>query len=363
MSPDQSNRETARRKQSRPSRAVGKAGQRAVEAVLEAAGLVVQRVEQDNDIGRDAFVDVVEGGDVTGGVISLQVKSGPSFAHKGNWLLPGDPEDFTLWRESTVPFFGVVHDPASGALRWVDLSTAARISDPYLSPIVKGPFGRNAVPVPDNNRLDLAAEPFIHAAAESVRRFRGLPTAALLSRDPEIVMIGITDVFAVGRHDPDAFLLLGALFHRLPVETRRDALAALAMCTRHPDVYWTRNNWIPETVKAEVRSRTNWTPPDIEAFLGMIDEDGIGRGTIGQDVFHVLEMDRCLADRLFETAVTRQRQDSVRLWAAVILVYQAQVDAPELVARLLRLAPDLAEQEMFAVLVDHLREWGSLDLF
>lgn len=363
MSAGQSEVTVPRRKQSRPSRAVGKAGLRAVESVLEAAGLVVQRVEQDNDIGRDAFVDVVEGGEVTGGVISLQVKSGSSFAHKGTWLLPGDPADFTLWRESTVPFFGVVHDPVSGALRWVDLSAAARISDPYLSPIVKGPFGRDAVPVPDNNRLDLAAEPFMRAAAESVRRFRGLPTSALLSRDPEIVMIGITDVFAIGRHDPEAFVLLGALFHRLPVETRRDALAALAMCARHPDIFWTRNNWIPDAVKAAVRSRTSWTPPDVDAFLGMIDEHGIGRGTIGQNVFHVLELDRCLADRLFETAVSKHRPKSVRLWAAIILVYQAQEDAPELVARLLRLAPDLTEQDLFVGLVDHVGEWGSLDLF
>ena len=122
------------RKQSRATRARGKAGQRAVEAVLESANLIVQRVESENDIGRDAFVDVVDGTDVTGGVISLQVKSGKSFYHKGQWVVPGEPEDFTLWRESTVPFFGVVHDPETGALRWVDLSYAARVSDDYVSP-------------------------------------------------------------------------------------------------------------------------------------------------------------------------------------------------------------------------------------
>lgn len=363
MSADGSDAAASRRKQSRPSRAVGKAGQRAVEAVLEAAGLVVQRVEQENDIGRDAFVDLVERGEITGGVISLQVKSGPSFVRNGTCMIPGDPEDFTLWRESTVPFFGVVHDPASGALRWVDLSSVAQIADSYLSPTVEGPFGKEAVLVPEDNRLDLSVEPFIRAAAASVRRFRGLPTSALLSRDPQIVEIGIADVFAIGRHDPNAFVLLGALFHRLPTETRPDALRALAMCTRHPDVFWTINNWIPEAVKTEARSRTTWAAADLDALLGMINDDGIARGTVGQDVFHVLELDRCLADRLFETVMSTHRPETVRAWAAIILAYLAQDDALELVARLIRLAPDLAQQELVVTLVDHLMERGWVDLF
>jgi hypothetical protein len=334
-----------------------------VEAVLEAASLVVQRVEAENDIGRDAFVEVVEGSDVTGGVISLQIKSGKSCFREGRWLLPGDPEDFTLWRESTVPFFGVVHDPVSGALRWVDLSDAARISDGYLRPIVAGPFGRQAVPVPDDNRLDLDIAPFLCAAKTSLRRFRGLPTAALLARDPEIVAIGITDTFAIGRHDPNAFLLLGALYHRLPDENRLDALSALAMATDHPDIFWTNNNWIPDAVKRIVHDRARWTPTDIDAFLGMIDENGIDRGTVGQDVFHVLQLDKWLDGRLFEIAISRQRPNLVRFWAAVILLYDAEDEAPPLLARLLRLAPDLAEVDSFVHLAEVIRELGYVSLF
>ena len=87
------------RKQARPTRARGKAGYRRLEAVLESANIVVQRVETENDIGRDAFVDIVDGTEVTGGVICVQVKSGrKSYFYDGNWLIPGKPADFTLWR-------------------------------------------------------------------------------------------------------------------------------------------------------------------------------------------------------------------------------------------------------------------------
>ncbi|MDE0778992.1 MAG: DUF4365 domain-containing protein, partial [Nocardioides sp.] len=129
-------RDLVQRKQSRPSRARGKEGYRRLESVLEAANIVVQRVETENDIGRDAFIDIVDGTAVTGGVVSVQVKSGPSFLHKGQWVIPGKPADFTLWRESTVPVFGVIHDPETDALRWIDLSHAAALAlDDYLSPV------------------------------------------------------------------------------------------------------------------------------------------------------------------------------------------------------------------------------------
>jgi hypothetical protein len=335
-----------------------------VEAVLEAANLVVQRVDPENDVGRDAFLDIVDGTDVTGGVISLQIKSGPSYFRGGQWVIPGDPQDFTLWRESTVPFFGVAHDPASNALRWVDLSYAARVSDPYLSPVVSGPYGKKAVPVPDANRLDVAVEPFLEAARTALRRWSGLPTTALLSEDPDTVAVGIADTFAVGRHDPDAFLLLAALFRRLPPDCRNLALSALAMATHHPDIFWSKSTWIPSTVTRAVEERCRWGGDDLEALLALIDdENGIARGTVGQSVFHVLELDKTVDDRLFELATNRGRPDAVRFWAAVILLYRAGDDAPPLLSRLLRRAPDLASVNNFEEVNSVIREFGYVSLF
>jgi hypothetical protein len=242
------------RKQSRPARARGKAGYRRLEAVLEAANIVVQRVETENDIGRDAFVDIVDGTDVTGGVICFQVKSGKSFLHQGQWVVPGEPADFILWRESTVPFFGAVHDPEDDALRWVDLSQAATMAvGAYVSPVISGPYGKPCVPVPGENRLDVDLAPFLEAAKTSLRHRSGSPAAALLAQNADTADVGIVDAFAVGRHDPTAFLLLAALFHRLPKACRRLAVVALAMTTLHPDVFWTKDNWIPTQVSTIVR--------------------------------------------------------------------------------------------------------------
>ncbi|MBT9275956.1 DUF4365 domain-containing protein [Phycicoccus sp. MAQZ13P-2] len=328
--------ESVERKQSRPSRARGKAGFRRLEAVLEGANIVVQRVEADNDIGRDAFVDIVSGTYVTGGVVCVQVKSGSSFFYKNQWVIPGKPADFTLWRESTVPVFGVVHDPRTDSLLWVDLSNAATMAmHDYLSPVVAGPYGKKAVPVPDSNRLDLEVATFIAAAEEALRRRSGSHIEALLSNDRARVDAGIADTFAIGRHDATAFLLLASLFQRLPKETRPFAVSTLAMATSHPDVFWTRENWIPESVRAALRQRLRWMDSDIVALLSEIDEFGIQRGTLGQTIYHVLELDPDFESKLPRIVLDRTVPDQARYWAAVISLYRAGDEAPEMLERLL----------------------------
>ena len=339
------------RKQSIPTRARGKAGHRRLEAILETANIVVQRVETENDIGRDAFVDIVDGTDVTGGVICVQVKSGKSFLYKGQWVVPGEAADFTLWRESTVPFFGAVHDPKDDALRWVDLSAAAMLAvDAHLSPVILGRYGKPSIPVPAENRLDVDLAPFLAAARTSLRRRSGSPAAALLAEDAETVEVGIVDTFAVGRNDPTAFLLLAALFHRLPKACRRLAVVTLAMTTLHPDVLWTKENWIPAHVSTTVRKRCRWTASDIAALLGEIDENGVERGSIGQTVFHVLNLDKDLQTKLFRVALDRVLPDSVRFWAAAILLYLAGESAPEVLNGLYETdRPDGSEEALFSV--------------
>jgi len=365
------------RKQARPSRARGKAGYRRLEAVLEAANLVVQRVETENDIGRDAFVDIVAGSDVTGGVVCVQVKSGPSYFWDGRWVVPGEPADFTLWRESTVPIFGVVHDPVTDTLRWVDLTKAAESAlDEYLSPVVKGPFGKASVPVPEVNRLDVDAQSFIAAAQTALRRRSGSHVAALLSDELTTVEAGIADTFAIGRHDPDSFLLLAALFHRLPNEVRRYAVEALAMATSHPDVFWSKDNWIPRSTSNVLRQRVRWTDADVVALLAEVDDNGFQRGTIGQSVYHVLDLDRGFESRLPRIALNRALTDDVRRWAVVLFLYRSGAEAPSALEALLgedrKLSSrdvlfqpwrDLHEIDHFEIITETIADFGQLDIF
>lgn len=342
-----------------------------MEELLESANLIVHRIEAENDIGRDLHVDVVEGTDVTGGVIGIQVKTGASFHHRGRWVLPGTPQDFVLWEESSVPMFGVVVDPSTRHARWVDLSGAAIAEkrnakpDPYAPFVVDGSYGKRAVVVPESNRLDLSLDYFIAAAMDALRQHRGRPTYDLFSDDVERVSTAILDSFAVGRRDPRPLLLLTRVFAWLPAEAQRLAIAVLALTTRHPDIAWSEHNWIPATVKQEVRRRCMWDPDDVVTMLKIVDADeqGMERGTLGQSVYHVLDLDSRLDLQLDRVATDRHYPSEARGLAALVLVFRAAENAPEVVAELVRRAPDLAANCRFALVVEHVREFGYVSLF
>ncbi|MDE0775721.1 MAG: hypothetical protein OSB43_05570, partial [Nocardioides sp.] len=241
--------------------------------------------------------------------------------------------------------------------------------------VVAGPFGMSAVPVPEDNRLDVDLSHFLTAAETALRRRSGSHAAALLSNDVESVERGIADTFAIGRHDPAAFLLLASLFHRLPPESRRFAVVALAMTTSHPDVFWTRDNWIPEKVSAVVRLSIRWTEVDVRALLAEIGENGTERGTIGQTVYHVLLLDQDLEVTLRRVALDPTAPDGGRFWAAAMLLYRSD-DAACTLAELLRsdatlgseegLFPawrSLAEVGHFDFLEQTVADFGWIDLF
>lgn len=209
--------------------------------------------------------------------------------------------------------FGVVHDPATGALRWVDLCEAAAWDAaggaPGTTQVVTGPYGKRCVVAPEDNRLDRAVKPFLEAVGDAVRRRPGLPARGLLSEDVTLVDQAVQDCFAIGRRDPHALLLVAALLSHLPTANVRRAIIVLAMATSHPDICWTSSNWIPSHVKEAVALRCRWTSDDLMVLLQEVDldDDAIGRGTFGQTVMWVLMLDRRLSDKLRTLRLTSGR--------------------------------------------------------
>lgn len=67
---------------------------------------------------------IVVDGDVSGDVIALQIKGGESFRRARGYAIPCTAADRELWRSSSIPVFGVVHD--AGKLHWTNLTAWAR---------------------------------------------------------------------------------------------------------------------------------------------------------------------------------------------------------------------------------------------
>jgi Domain of unknown function (DUF4365) len=117
---------TPARKQLRVGHRSERSGINAVRTLLERHGLVVDEVDGRSDYGRDLNVDLTRCSEITGGIIGVQVKGGRSFFKRGRWIIPAAPTDWQYWRASTVPIVGMVHDPDTGIVRWINLTQVAR---------------------------------------------------------------------------------------------------------------------------------------------------------------------------------------------------------------------------------------------
>ena len=116
------------------------------------------RLQPTEDFGIDAHVEVVEGDDVQGRLLALQIKSGDSWFEptSGGWWVRPEAKHVTYWLRHSLPVVIVLYDPVSKTCYWqlVNSKTLERSSG-----------GGWRVLVPDGNILDsTAAEAWRNAA-------------------------------------------------------------------------------------------------------------------------------------------------------------------------------------------------------
>ncbi len=86
-----------------PHRSTAKAGVNAARTLFESFNYVFQEVELGNDFGKDAYVDLVNGREVTGICIALQIKSGDSFRREEGYAFPIGEHDPSLRHPAFEP--------------------------------------------------------------------------------------------------------------------------------------------------------------------------------------------------------------------------------------------------------------------
>jgi hypothetical protein len=118
-------------------RITSREGVNAAQAFFERNGCIFQEIPQQNDFGKDAYVDLGEGGTVSFLCVALQVKSGRSYrTAEGDYSLPVESHAKN-WRHSTVPVFGFVYDPDDGLIRWCDVTEHLRANPDQDSGMIR----------------------------------------------------------------------------------------------------------------------------------------------------------------------------------------------------------------------------------
>lgn len=272
------------------------------------------RVPTERDIGIDGFVQVTDDeGKATGDVFAVQVKSGASYLRTTGGAVPVD-DHRELWKHASSPVIAVVHDPASGAMWWANASDALD-HDPNLTTVA----ATTPLPAGDQDVMPLLRSVRLHADF----RF-GVPRG-IGSTDVDEQVAAAWQSLMLGFRSSHALIALRRVLVSLDPVARAHAVEALAHCTPHPDIFWTKDTLLPRAVRDEVCATLRWSLEELAALLEVIDENGIDRGSTGQSLYMLIFEDPGCGALLRKGAVKLlARDDELAGWAAYLAVARAE---------------------------------------
>lgn len=104
------------------SNSTGKAGINYVKSIVDSHNCIFQKIDQENDVGVDALIELVKDEIPTGDFVATQIKSGNSyFDKKANICkIPvGTHRDY--WQNYSLPVYGIVYVPEIESAFWVNI--------------------------------------------------------------------------------------------------------------------------------------------------------------------------------------------------------------------------------------------------
>jgi hypothetical protein len=328
----------------------------AAQSFFEREHCVFQPIAQENDFGKDAYVDLGDPDEISHLCVAVQIKSGPSYRTAGGeYAIPVQQHTGT-WRRSTVPVFGIVYDPDDATLRWVDLTGHLRSHPDQDGGVV--PVPRGAILSPAILRGEFTA---------AVARYEndGVPTARLLSSNERLQISAVWDAFALGRHDARHLIVLRRVLVDLQHRALREAIFALSHATPHPDILWIpTKNWIPPAIESEIQRTFRWTPGEIIRMSEVIEVEEWVRGGLGQCADMLLYQDPEVVPKLEDAVGAFITKGDLLLATRVATVAMSHArDSREELATLLERFPTLATDEWFVEVAAMVQEQGWLSLY
>jgi hypothetical protein len=323
---------------------------------FEHCGCTFQEIDQQHDFGKDAYIDLADEAGFTPLCVALQVKSGVSYRNtKGDYVVPVENHS-EFWRRSTVPVFGIVYDPDDSQIRWVDLTGYLR-ANPEQSD--------GSIPVSGRHTLDQQSlrGAFTNAVRAYVARGAGDLTLNLLSPDP-FQTDAVYDAWALSRSDPKYLLIMRRFIMDLLPESLRRAIWLLSHVGSHPNILWTKDNWIKPESERQLLPSFRWSPEEIAHMLRAVEHSDYGGGTLGECLDVLLYEDANVVSKLHITIkLLLENTDATQAVRAATLALTHSRDQRKQLAILISDYPMLMEHEWFQDIAASIIEGGNLSLY
>lgn len=330
-----------------------KRGVNHVRAAVEHSGSLFIKIDHENDLGVDAYVELIQEGKPLHKQVALQIKSGQSYfdASKLECVFPiGSHRD--CWLQHPLPVYGVVYVPSLKNAYWVDLKH-------YLQCLPSATVVRFPIIAANKFDEDCFARIFAPGVASMVPSL-SLDEALSLahSQSQGDVQLGIMVLFRRFPNEVSTWNMLVEIVKTRPLEFIPETLPYyLAHIPWHPDIF--AFGEIPnQDTRAYARSRfSEFGFSEVIKLLLLIDpEESISRGSVGQSVEAVISSLENGTSLMEEVSRDKSLPMTVRESAAIIYSMHLPEQAPALLVSLAECGSWYAN-----MLLAHLRDVGRID--
>ena len=263
------------------SAVTSKEGSNFVRTVVEGAGSLFIKIEQENDLGIDALFEFIRGERPINKQIAVQIKSGASYYSPDTeeCAFPiGDHRSY--WSSHPLPVFGIVYVPAKSAAYWINIKHYLKAN----SEAATIRFPATQANLLNAQTFETLFVPAVLGEVPQLSYDQALRLAD--SRRPSETYLGLLVLFRRYPSDRAVWDRLVSLFKALPVEEIPPVWVYwLAHIPGHGDILY-YGQAPSEEIRTYVRGLfSQFDYADILKLLGLIDpENQIGRGTLGQSV-------------------------------------------------------------------------------
>jgi hypothetical protein len=275
------------------SSAMAKKGVNYVRDIIESSNSIFHEVHQENDYGNDAFIELVEGEDVKGITLAIQVKSGTSFCTKSSCSIPASKKHFEYWKSHSLPVIGIVYDPNEKMAYWTDIKDHIEnkldsiVNGPHTITFKKADFNRFAT-----DSFETIFKPIY--LKKQIRLSIDKSISYLSSKNNTEHSLGLHVLLNLFCNDSKAWQAIFATFKNRDINDLDPSIIyCLAHIPGHPDIYWNNSKSISSELRSDLRSYiSTFCESEIVKLFFMSDEEDLSfeRGSLGQNIEAIISL-------------------------------------------------------------------------
>jgi len=332
---------------------ISKTGINYVRTIVESHNCIFQKIDQENDVGVDALIEVVKNERPTGNFIAAQIKSGKSYFDKKSNLCKfpiGDHREY--WGNYSLPVYGIVYIPEFESAYWINIKHYLKNNptDTIIS------FEPTLVNIINQTTFITQFIPYLTGEVPNIKY--EFAKKLFESSNPDELYLGLYTLYKKYADKNEVWKLFVDFFKEHSIEDIPEPLVYyLSVIPWHPDIMFYKDSHTKESREYGKTLIDKFRKKEIFKLLHFIDEENmISRGSLGQSVEAIISSVPNFPYYLENIIKNNKVEIKIREFAALIYAYHKGKDGIPILKTI-----DEKESWYIPELITHLIEFEYFD--